>query len=202
MICFFLGRGKQNPWEFWTLTHCSAQQVGLVRNRHLWGPWSTAAAHGVRANRNGFTLHAGAAAPLVSACWLGPREGTKLAKSNEWPAVENQRCCLLAAGAGNTTRGQLPPIGAPLPPRRLALAATARPENAGSPGSRWPLVTDARWNMPWRFSRVTWCVEQEKAGLLLRWQSGFWPQNGTPWGVGGVVGGKGEGGQGGGVTLG
>ena len=143
MICFFLCRGKKkNPWEFWTLTHCSAQQVGLVRNRHLWGPWSTAAAHRVQANRNGFTLHASAAASLVSACWLGPREGTKLAKSNEWPAVENQCCCLLAAGAGDTTRGQLPPK------RRSASPTTAgfgRRCQAWECRKSWVTVTSGYW---------------------------------------------------------
>lgn len=51
--------------------------------------------------------------PLVSACWLGPRERTKLAKSSEWPAVENQCCWLLSGRAVTATLGQAisPPWG-------------------------------------------------------------------------------------------
>lgn len=123
------------------------------------------------------SLCARAAATLLSACWLGPREGTNLAKPNEWPAMENQCSCLLADRTGRRHTWSTPP-------KRRALSSTmagfGRRCQAWECRKFWVIVTssaDARWNMPWRFSRVTWCVEQEKAGLLLLWQSGFWLQN-------------------------
>ena len=69
-------------------------------------------------------------------------------KERSWPSPMNGRQWKTSAAVcwqlGRATPPVVssPPSGAPLPPRRLALAATARPENAGSPGSRCaPLYT-------------------------------------------------------------
>lgn len=147
------------------------------------------------AKGNGFPLRAWAEASPVLVCWLGPREGTNLAKSGTRTAMESQ-CYTVCWQTG------LPPAPHLVRSPHAAIICchgwlwqvlVGWPQNAGSSGSWWPRDVDARWNMPWRFSRVTWRVEQEKAKLLLCWQSGFWLQNRTPWGLGGVVGGSGEG---------
>lgn len=122
--------------------------------------------------------------PLVSACWLGPRERTKLAKSSEWPAVENQCCWLLSGRAVAATLGQ-----AISPPWGLWQALPGRSLKEMLGHDDLQLLMPDEYALEVLQSHGLWS-KRRPGGYCA--DSGFWLQTGTPKGVGGLVDEKGE----------